>query len=241
MNYKSYDNETIYYNKIGKGEKLILLHGLGSNHTTLLKIANKLKHKYTLILPDLRGHGKSTTKNLSMSSNLKDLYILIKKEKIKHPIIIGNSYGANIAYHYNDMFKTKATVLINPLISPHFRFKKTYTYAAKLLRLLPLKYKIKPINYNKVKSSKIFGTFSKDLKTQNPKTYSKNMLISLNNTKQPKIKTNLIVLHSLNDKIIKKSLRTWSRKNHINYLALKSNHITSIRNDSVPQAILHLL
>ena len=43
----------------GSGPALLLLHGLGCDHTTWSPVINKLARKFTVIAPDLLGHGQS--------------------------------------------------------------------------------------------------------------------------------------------------------------------------------------
>ena len=47
------------YVKIGEGPALLLLHGLGCDHTTWLPVIADLARHYTVIAPDLLGHGVS--------------------------------------------------------------------------------------------------------------------------------------------------------------------------------------
>ena len=45
--------------KMGEGPALLLLHGLACDHTTWLPVMHQLARKYTVIAPDLLGHGES--------------------------------------------------------------------------------------------------------------------------------------------------------------------------------------
>ena len=45
--------------KTGSGPALLLLHGLGCDHTTWLPVIAALSRRYTVIAPDLLGHGRS--------------------------------------------------------------------------------------------------------------------------------------------------------------------------------------
>ena len=49
----------IYFQKIGKGENLIMLHGWGQDVSTFWGIVVFLKDKYTVYLIDLPGFGRS--------------------------------------------------------------------------------------------------------------------------------------------------------------------------------------
>ncbi len=43
--------------KVGSGPALLLLHGLGCDHTTWDPVIDSLARRYTVIAPDLLGHG----------------------------------------------------------------------------------------------------------------------------------------------------------------------------------------
>lgn len=50
----------MYYEERGAGEPLILLHRFGGCGQLWLPLADRLAERFRLIVPDLRGHGKST-------------------------------------------------------------------------------------------------------------------------------------------------------------------------------------
>ena len=51
---------TVYYQELGDGSPLILIHGLGSDHTVWQGVIPLLKDNYRVLALDLRGHGMST-------------------------------------------------------------------------------------------------------------------------------------------------------------------------------------
>ena len=52
-------NEKLYFHEIGQGKPLICLHAYALDHTIWLKMAEEMRNCVKLILPDLRGHGRS--------------------------------------------------------------------------------------------------------------------------------------------------------------------------------------
>lgn len=109
-----------YNNSFPNRPSIIFLHGLSSNHTTWLKPMKILhQHKYNVLAVDLRGHGFSDkTKNkklyqLPIFSN--DLYKIIEKEKINSFVLIGYSFGGQIALEYIDKYPehVKGLILIS--------------------------------------------------------------------------------------------------------------------------------
>ena len=130
-------NGRIYY-FIGKKTTnrpiLIFLHGLSSNHTTWLNIMKKLlENGYNFLTLDLRGHGfsdktkKRRLYQLSVFSD--DLEKILKQEQIRNFILIGYSFGGQIAIDYVIKYpqSVKGLILIstnhvNPLEYKHLKF-----------------------------------------------------------------------------------------------------------------------
>lgn len=84
---------------------IILLHGLSSNHTTWEGIINVLHEKgYNSVALDLRGHGLSDKSKIKSWYQLpvfsEDLNEIIKAEKIKNVILVGYSFGGQIAIDF---------------------------------------------------------------------------------------------------------------------------------------------
>ena len=99
---------------------VILLHGLSSNHTTWDYPMEVLRrHKYNVLAPDLRGHGlsdKSKRKELyKMPIFSNDLNEIIKQEKIDNFVLVGYSFGGQIAFEYIDEYpeRVKGLILIS--------------------------------------------------------------------------------------------------------------------------------
>ncbi|MEI7498372.1 MAG: alpha/beta hydrolase [Candidatus Falkowbacteria bacterium] len=84
---------------------VLLLHGLSANHTTWLNTAKELIAKnYTVIAPDLRGHGKSDkTKQRDLycwKVMSEDLKLILDQEKISKVVILGYSFGGSVAIDF---------------------------------------------------------------------------------------------------------------------------------------------
>ncbi|HOI41145.1 MAG TPA: alpha/beta fold hydrolase [Methanobacterium sp.] len=50
----------LYYQDVGTGYPLVLLHGMASDHTVWEGLIPLLKDNYRVLAVDLRGHGLST-------------------------------------------------------------------------------------------------------------------------------------------------------------------------------------
>lgn len=55
-----HDGEHIFFRTAGDGPPLLLLHGHPQTHAIWHKVADQLKQKFTVVLPDLRGYGDSS-------------------------------------------------------------------------------------------------------------------------------------------------------------------------------------
>ena len=55
------DGTQLFYTTLGDGHPVVLLHPTPVDHRFWLPVANLFSSKYRLILPDLRGHGRSET------------------------------------------------------------------------------------------------------------------------------------------------------------------------------------
>ncbi|MDP7194129.1 MAG: alpha/beta fold hydrolase [Dehalococcoidia bacterium] len=78
---------------------LFFVHGLASNSSLFLPLANKLFNLgYSSIGIDLRGHGNSSkpTNGYTLETFSKDISTIIRKYLKNKPIFIGQSMGANL-------------------------------------------------------------------------------------------------------------------------------------------------
>lgn len=84
----------IFYEKMGEGEPLILLHGNGESHEIFEEAAEKLAERYTVYLPDTRGHGRSgKVSEYHYDAMARDVYCFIKVMGLEKPILYGFSDG----------------------------------------------------------------------------------------------------------------------------------------------------
>ncbi|HZS76657.1 MAG TPA: alpha/beta hydrolase [Ktedonobacteraceae bacterium] len=91
----------MYYQLQGQGEPLLLLHGfLGSSKDWTLFTPN-LEKTYRLIIPDLRGHGRSTNPSQAFTFRQAalDLFALLDHLGIEHCKAIGISGGGITLLH----------------------------------------------------------------------------------------------------------------------------------------------
>ena len=95
---------------------LLLVHG-GRDHCRNWDwIANRLKDKWHIIAPDLRGHGDSqwsTTGTYAMEGYVYDLAHLIEQQKLAPVTIMAHSLGGSIATRFAGIFPERVRKLIS--------------------------------------------------------------------------------------------------------------------------------
>lgn len=96
--YVTIDKLNIYYQKVGRGKDLVMLHGWGQDVSTFWPIINILKDHFTLWLIDLPGFGRSDLpKRTWYVHNFAELINkFLKKQKIIRPIVLGHSLGGRV-------------------------------------------------------------------------------------------------------------------------------------------------
>ncbi len=90
----------IHYLRTGGSKSpLILLHGLTANGACWTALAHALEGEYDVIMPDARGHGKSSVPDYGYryEDHANDVVGLIKALRIPPPVLIGHSMGGMTA------------------------------------------------------------------------------------------------------------------------------------------------
>jgi N-formylmaleamate deformylase len=90
----------IHYTRTGGNKSsLILLHGLTANGLCWTSLACALAGEYDIIMPDARGHGKSSVPDYGYryEDYANDVVGLIKALGLPNPILIGHSMGGMTA------------------------------------------------------------------------------------------------------------------------------------------------
>jgi len=102
----------------GQGPALLLLHGLGCDHTTWEPVIRSLAKKYTVIAPDLLGHGRSAKPRADYSiggyaNGMRDLLTVLNVDKVT---VVGHSLGGGIAMQFAYQFpeRTERMILVAP-------------------------------------------------------------------------------------------------------------------------------
>lgn len=90
----------IYYRSLGHGYPVVLIHGLGGDHTSWEgPIQTSLSPRHRLVLVDLRGHGRSGRTAATYTTDLfaRDVQALLVHLRIGQASVIGISMGGAVA------------------------------------------------------------------------------------------------------------------------------------------------
>src|SRR5436190_4013449 len=116
--------------KTGSGPALLLLHGLACDRTTWDRVIPLLAKKYTVIVPDLLGHGMSDKPRAdytlgAFANGMRDLLTVLGIDKVT---VVGHSFGGGVAMQFAYQFpeRTERLVLVGsgglgPEVSPAIR------------------------------------------------------------------------------------------------------------------------
>jgi pimeloyl-ACP methyl ester carboxylesterase len=98
------DDATIHYLIGGSGPPLLMIHGFGWGARYWDPFVDAFGEHYTIILPDLRGHGRSTGLQAAWSYKqaARDMFGLLDQLGIERVSAIGYSAGGNTLIHMAD-------------------------------------------------------------------------------------------------------------------------------------------
>ena len=104
--------------KAGSGPALLLLHGLACDHSTWAPVIESLAKRYTVIAPDLLGHGRSAKPRADYSvggyaNGMRDLLTVLGIDKAT---VVGHSLGGGVAMQFAYQFpeRTQRMILVSP-------------------------------------------------------------------------------------------------------------------------------
>jgi pimeloyl-ACP methyl ester carboxylesterase len=102
------------YVKVGQGPAVLLLHGLGCDHTTWEPVIDALARRYTVIAPDLLGHGLSDKPRADYSvgcyaNGMRDLLTVLGIDRVT---VVGHSFGGGVAMQFAYQFPERTERLV---------------------------------------------------------------------------------------------------------------------------------
>ena len=98
----------------GSGPALLLIHGIGDDSSTWQEVIPHLAEKYTVIAPDLLGHGRSDKPRADYSvaayaNGMRDLLSVLGIDKVT---VVGHSLGGGVAMQFAYQFPGKVERLV---------------------------------------------------------------------------------------------------------------------------------
>jgi len=104
--------------RIGTAPVLLLLHGLACDHHDWDPVLPALAEKYTVVAPDLLGHGESDKPRADYTlggyaNGMRDLLTVLGIDKVT---VVGHSFGGGVAMQFAYQFpeRTERLVLVDP-------------------------------------------------------------------------------------------------------------------------------
>jgi len=112
----------MYCETRGEGDPLVLLHGGGGVGANWNLIFKEPPTSYKLIVPDLRGHGRSTnpSKEFTFRQSALDVFALLDHYGIERFQAIGLSMGAKTLLHMATQQPARVEAMVLASATPYF-------------------------------------------------------------------------------------------------------------------------
>ncbi|HPC86391.1 MAG TPA: alpha/beta hydrolase [Smithellaceae bacterium] len=96
------DGVRLYYEATGEGKPVVLIHGLTAGSLFFRKQIPALSGHFSVIAPDLRGHGQSEcgSDHLTLKRLADDLKQLLAELHVSKASLVGWSMGAHVIFEY---------------------------------------------------------------------------------------------------------------------------------------------
>ncbi len=213
--YIKINNQQLYYQKIGHGKDLILVHGWGQDVSSFWGVAEKLSKDFTCWLIDLPGFGRSDVpqKDFKNEDYVEIICKFVEELKLKNPDYLGHSVGGRVGIkllaQFGNLFD-KVILEDAAGIKPKQDLYKPLIYVgAKLFNiLLPevwvmkkiLRYKFyKGLEADYINAGAMKGTLTnlldEDLTSELPKIKNETLLIWGENDKAVPLKDGMKMFH----------------------------------------------
>jgi len=112
----------IYFEVHGTGEPLILLHGFSGSSQDWAAVAAEWRTQFQVIVPDLRGHGRSgiLSKPFRHQDAAQDMLTLLDHLKVDACKGLGMSCGGNVLLHMATMQPERVKAMVLVSATPYF-------------------------------------------------------------------------------------------------------------------------
>jgi pimeloyl-ACP methyl ester carboxylesterase len=104
----------IFYEVLGSGPPVVLLHPFPANHNLWKPAAQALITRYRVILPDLRGHGESGVGEgpATMEKHAADIARVLDHEEVRRAAFAGVSIGGYVLFEFWRKYRTRVDALV---------------------------------------------------------------------------------------------------------------------------------
>ncbi|MGA9870243.1 MAG: alpha/beta hydrolase [Rhodococcus sp. (in: high G+C Gram-positive bacteria)] len=94
------------FRMVGQGPALLLVHGIGDNSETWNEVIPHLARNFTVIAPDLLGHGQSDKPraDYSVAAYANGMRDLLSVLGVEHVTVVGHSLGGGVAMQFSYQF-----------------------------------------------------------------------------------------------------------------------------------------
>ena len=108
------DGATIWVRSGGGGPAVVLIHGFGDTGDMWGPLATRLARTHTVIVPDLRGMGRSSKAagGYDKKSQAADIRAVVEKLGQDRTAVVGHDIGTMVAYAYAARYPDKVTRLV---------------------------------------------------------------------------------------------------------------------------------
>jgi pimeloyl-ACP methyl ester carboxylesterase len=91
----------LFFRHFGKGDPLIILHGLLGMSDNWVTLGRRLANHFSVYIPDQRNHGHSPhSHTFNFFALTEDLLEFLEEHDISNPVLIGHSMGGKVAMNF---------------------------------------------------------------------------------------------------------------------------------------------
>jgi len=138
FNSQRISGQTVRYRIIGKGERVLFLHGTWVDPFIFEELFSGLSPHYEILVPDIPPFGKSRSTQTISLEQYADLFDeLLESKNWNHVRVIGHSFGGGIALHMGAKCDRVSQIIgLNPIGIPFLRPEILKEYPSMIYRAI---------------------------------------------------------------------------------------------------------